>query len=644
MDTDAKILIVDDDTVVAASVKAVLGRRAYDITVTNDALEAVEFLHQRRFDLAILDVMMPVMNGFQIMESVTDLDLDTIFIIMTGDITMDSAIKAIRKGASDYIRKPFDAEEMMIRVENAIRHKRSKDEKRLIQSEKNQLELQLRQSQKMEAIGTLAGGMAHDFNNTLGIIIGNTELALRTTPKESQVRQFLNNIITASSRAEEMVSRLLSFSRVSDAVKKPVDLISSIEESLRLMRSSLPSNIEIKRDFAVLKVAVMGDQTQLNQVMVNLCTNASHAMNGVGGIIEVGIKLKDFDSDVCADLGDLPQGRYVEITVSDTGQGIPEEIIKRVFDPYFTTKEPGKGTGMGLAVVHGIIKNHGGSIRVQSSVGKGTVFTIHIPVIDAILDCETAHDPEFIQGGKESILLVDDEFMIADTMKIMMEQLGYRVSAFTESSRAIEVFQDNPDAFDLVITDMTMPKITGDMLAARIQELRENMPVIICTGFNNRVEPENLKNRGIFEILSKPVRTTTLAKAIKKVLNAKKKERRVDDRFAMKEDIFVVSASRPEKKHSMVDISRSGMAFKYYSIKNQIVENGKYSIMTSDRRFVMDDIHCRTVSDIVLNHSRDLTDVTVRRRGIQFKDLTSTQYESLGYFLDNYTRSVANAM
>lgn len=283
MDTNAKILIVDDDTVVAASVKAVLGRREYDITVTNDALEAVELLHQRKFDLAILDVMMPVMNGFQIMESVTDLDLDTIFIIMTGDITMDSAIKAIRKGASDYIRKPFDADEIMIRVENALRHKRSKDEKRLIQSEKNQLELQLRQSQKMEAIGTLAGGMAHDFNNTLGIIIGNTELALRTTPRDSQARQFLNNIITASARAEEMVSRLLSFSRVSDAVKKPVDLISSIEESLRLMRSSLPSNIEIKRDFAVSQVAVMGDQTQLNQVMVNLCTNASHAMNGAGG-------------------------------------------------------------------------------------------------------------------------------------------------------------------------------------------------------------------------------------------------------------------------------------------------------------------------------------------------------------------------
>jgi signal transduction histidine kinase len=643
MDPDAKILIVDDDTIVAASVKAVLGRREYDITVTNDALEAVEFLHQRKFDLAILDVMMPVMNGFQIMESVKDLDLDTIFIIMTGDITMDSAIKAIRKGASDYIRKPFDAEEMMIRVENAIRHKRYKDEKRMIQSEKNQLELQLRQSQKMEAIGTLAGGMAHDFNNTLGIIIGNTELALRTTPRDSQARQFLNNIITASSRAEEMVSRLLSFSRITDAEKKPVDLISSIDESLRLMRSSLPSNIEIKRNFNTSQIAIMGDQTQLNQVMVNLCTNAAHAMNGSGGMIEVQINTKVIDSDVCTIIGNLTQGRYAEIIVSDTGHGIPEEIIKRIFDPYFTTKEPGKGTGMGLAVVHGIIKNHGGAIKVESTPLKGTVFTIHFPIIDAIIDCEPALDPECIQGGKESILLVDDEFMIADTMKIMMEQLGYRVMAFTESSRAIEVFEENPDAFDLVITDMTMPKMTGDILAAKIQELRENTPVIICTGFNNRVAPVNFKNRAIFEILTKPVRTTTLAKAIKKVLDARKKERRVDNRYAMKEDIFVVSASKPEKKHSMLDISRSGMSFKYYSIKNQIVENGKYSIMTSDRRFVLDDIPCRTVSDIVMNHSRDLTDVTVRRRGIQFKELTNSQHESLDYFLENYTRAAAYA-
>jgi signal transduction histidine kinase len=643
MDRNAKILIVDDDTIVAASVKAVLGRREYDITVTNDALEAVEFLHQKKFDLAILDVMMPVMNGFQIMESVTDLDLDTIFIIMTGDITMDSAIKAIRKGASDYIRKPFDAEEMMIRVENAIRHKRAKDEKRLIQSEKNQLELQLRQSQKMEAIGTLAGGMAHDFNNTLGIIIGNTELALRATPKDSQTRQFLNNIITASSRAEEMVSRLLSFSRITDAEKKPVDLISSIEESLRLMRSSLPSNIEIIRNFNASQIAVMGDQTQLNQVMVNLCTNAAHAMNGSGGVIEVHIDTKVFETDESAVLDNLTQGRYVEITISDTGHGIPEEIIKRIFDPYFTTKEPGKGTGMGLAVVHGIIKNHGGAIKVESAVGKGTVFTIIMPVIDAILDCEPAFDSEYIQGGKESILLVDDEFMIADTMKIMMEQLGYRVSAFTESSRAIEVFECNPDAFDLVITDMTMPKMTGDILAAKIQELKENTPVIICTGFNNRVEPGNLRNKGIFEILTKPVRTTTLAKAIKKVLDARKKDRRVDDRFTMKEDIFVVSASKPEKKHSMIDISRSGMSFKYYSVRNQMVENGKYTIMTSDSRFVLDDIPCRTVSDIVLNHSRDLTDVSVRRRGIQFKELSASQHESLDYFLEKYTSTAAVA-
>ena len=643
MEPAPKILIVDDDAVVAASVKAVLDRRAYEITVTNDALKGVEFLHQKQFDLAILDVMMPVMSGFQIMESVKDLNLDTMFIIMTGDTSMDSAIKAIRKGASDYIRKPFDADELMIRVENAIRHKKSKDEKRLIQSEKKQLEMQLRQSQKMEAIGTLAGGMAHDFNNTLGIIIGNTELAIRTTPKESPNRQYLNNIITASCRAEEMVSRLLSFSRITDAEKKPIDLISSVDESLKLLRSSLPSDIEIKKCFPESQLVIMGDPTQLNQIMVNICTNAAHAINGEGGILEINIGTREIDLNPLNSFNGLPQGHYAEITIRDTGHGMPEDVIKRVFDPYFTTKETGKGTGMGLAVVHGIVKNHGGSIKVESRVNEGTVFTIYVPLIDAIVENKPSVDIECLPGGKESILLVDDEYMIADTMKIMMEQLGYRVKAFTESGRALEVFESNPHAFDLVITDMTMPRMTGDILASKIQDIRDDTPVIICTGFNNRIDPEGLKSKGICEILTKPVRTTTLAKAIKNVLNASSKDRRMEERFATNEDIFVVSSSKPEKKHSLLDISRSGMAFKYYSIKNQMVENGKYSIMTSDKRFVLENILCKTVSDTVLNHSNDLMDVSVRRRGIQFKDLTLSQYESLGYLLENYSREAVNA-
>ena len=317
--------------------------------------------------------------------------------------------------------------------------------------------------------------------------------------------------------------------------------------------------------------------------------------------------------------------------------------MKRVFDPYFTTKETGKGTGMGLAVVHGIVKNHGGSIKVESKVNEGTVFTVYIPLIEAVVETKPVIDIECLPSGKESILLVDDEYMIADTMKIMMEQLGYKVKAFTESRRALEVFESNPDAFDLVITDMTMPKMTGDILAARVQDIREDTPVIICTGFNNRIDPARLKNKGICEILTKPVRTTTLARAIKDILNTRNKDRRMEERFVTDKDIFVVSSSKPEKKHSLLDISRSGMAFKYYSIKNQMIDNSKYSIMTSDKKFVLENIFCKTVSDTVLNQSNDLMDVSVRRRGIQFKDLTLSQYESLGFLLENYTKTAANA-
>ena len=405
----------------------------------------------------------------------------------------------------------------------------------------------------------------------------------------------------------------------------------------------MPSDIEIIKNFPDGQLVIMGDQTQLNQVMVNLCTNSAHAMGDSGGKLEIDITTRILGLDPSTSFNGLPQGHYAEITISDTGHGIPEDVLKRVFDPYFTTKEHGKGTGMGLAVVHGIVKNHGGAIKVESKVTMGTVFTIYFPIIDAIVDTKPVMDIERLPGGKESILLVDDEFMIADTMKIMMEQLGYKVRAFTESPLALKEFEKNPETFDLVITDMTMPKMTGDVLASRIQEIRDNTPVIICTGFNSKVDSDRLKGKGICEILTKPVRTTTLAKAIKAIFDGRNKERRKESRFLTDEDVFVVSSTRPEKKHSLLDISRSGMSFKYYSIKNQMVENGKYTIMTSDKKFVLENIPCRTVSDITLNYSNNISDVSVRRRGIQFKDLTHGQHKSLDFFLDNYTKAAVNA-
>lgn len=642
MEQVANILIVDDDTIVAKSVEAVLKRMEYDITVLSDAIEAVDLLHKSLFDLAILDVMMPVMTGFQIMESVKDLELDTLFIIMTGDTSIESAIKAVRKGACDYIRKPFEPDELLIRVENALRQKKYRDEKKLIQSEKKQLEFQLRQSQKMEAIGTLAGGMAHDFNNTLGIIIGNTELAIKSLDFENPAGEYLNNILTASSRAEKMVSRLLSFSRVTDAEKKPVNFIANIDESLALLRSSLPSDIEIRRDFPEDPIAVMGDSTQINQVMINLCTNSSHAMSKSGGILSIGISSVEIGPESGHDLIDLPPGPYAELTVADTGCGIPEVILDRVFDPYFTTKEPGKGTGMGLAVVHGIIKNHGGSISVKSDPGNGTVFTIYLPETDAAIDIKPDVCQKSLPGGKEHILLVDDENMIVDTMKIMMEQLGYRVDAFTDSNGALEAFRKCPDTFDMVVTDMTMPKMTGDLLAVKIQEIKKGTPVIVCTGLNNKIGKDEAKRKGIMAILNKPVRTTKLAQAINDILHKNNEERRIEKRFEVKDKTFVISPSNPKKKYSMLDISKSGMSFKYLSVNDQVIENCRYNIITSDERFYMENIRCRTISDVLLNETSGFVDISMRRRGIQFENLTNRQSETLGYFLQNYTGAYIN--
>ena len=356
MSEKGQILIVDDDLMVAESLRAILVSKDYDnIRVTNSALEALECLSNSPVDCAILDVMMPEMSGFELMDSLDKENMDTLFIIMTGDNSIESAIEAVRKGASDYIRKPFEPDELLMRLENVLKQKRANDERKKIEDEKRQLESQLIQSQKMEAIGTLSGGIAHDFNNTLGIIIGNTELAFEAIEQGESVAKYLNNILTASTRAEEMVNRLLKFGRIADSKKKAIDLSSAITESITLLRSSLPTNIKILKNIPDEKFTILGDSTQINQIMINLFTNAAHAIHDADGEIYVKVEKTDLDKKAALSYGDLTPGSYVKLTIADTGDGIDPEIIDRVFDPYFTTKEIGKGTGMGLAVVHGIV-------------------------------------------------------------------------------------------------------------------------------------------------------------------------------------------------------------------------------------------------------------------------------------------------
>jgi PAS domain S-box-containing protein len=385
-----------------------------------------------------------------------------------------------------------------------------------ITSQKN-LEIQLQQAHKMESIGTLAGGIAHDFNNILGIIVGNTELAIDDVSEWNPARQNMEEIRTASFRARDVVRQLLSFARQTKLEKKPTNIIPIVKESLKLLRSSIPTSTEIRQNIPTDIDTILADPTQINQVLINLCTNADHAMPD-GGIIKVILKNVELGENATAQYHNLNPGRYVNLIVSDTGHGIPKEEIDRIFDPYFTTKEVGKGTGMGLAVVHGIVKGHNGLITVESELEKGTTFSMFFPVVEKEAVVETESD-EDLPAGNERILFVDDEESIAKLGHRRLERLGYKLESTTSPIKALALFRSQPDQFDLIITDLTMPKMTGDKLVKEILNIRSDIPIILCTGFSEKIDEKKAKEIGAADYIEKPLDKRDFAFKVRKVLD-----------------------------------------------------------------------------------------------------------------------------
>ncbi|MDJ0882902.1 MAG: PAS domain S-box protein [Desulfobacterales bacterium] len=386
-------------------------------------------------------------------------------------------------------------------------------------AEKTQLENQLRQAQKMESIGTLAGGIAHDFNNILSPIIGFAEMTAEDLPAESQARANLGEILKAGRRAQEMVQQILTFSRQNSQERKPVQLAPIVQESLKLMRSSLPATIEIRPYIETEDGFVMGDTTQIHQMVVNLCTNAYHAMRDAGGTLDVYLDETHFARPADAPTVGMPPGRYTRIRIQDSGHGMEAEVLDRIFEPYFTTKAPGEGTGMGLSMVHGIVKNHNGFIDVASTVGEGTVFSLYLPQILHTDETSITETTDFIPLGNERLLLVDDEVQLLDMQRQMLERLGYEVTATSNSVEALSLFCEQPEAYDLMITDQTMPGLTGGELAAQVLHIREDLPVILCTGFSESLSPEAAAEIGIRHYLHKPIPLKSLARAVRIVLN-----------------------------------------------------------------------------------------------------------------------------
>ncbi len=382
------------------------------------------------------------------------------------------------------------------------------------------LERELRQAQKMEAIGTLAGGIAHDFNNILMAIVGYTQLAHSRLSEESPIRRYLEQVLEAGSRAATLVHQILTFSRQTEQERKPVQVGPLIEEALKLLRSSLPSTIEIRHTITVPpeRATVMADPTHIHQVLMNLCTNSAHAMRSRGGLLSVELSETELDASFASRYPGIKPGRYLRLSVADTGHGMHPAVVERIFDPYFTTKGPGEGTGLGLAVVRGIVKSLGGAISVYSEAGQGTTFHIFLPKVEA----EAVQEPERIEAlltGVERVLFVDDEQVLADLGKEMLESIGYSVVTKTSSIDALDSFRAEPDAFDLVVTDMTMPGLTGRELAAELMAIRPGIPVILCTGFSKLINGKRAMETGIREFVMKPYTVRSLAKTIRKVLD-----------------------------------------------------------------------------------------------------------------------------
>ncbi len=385
--------------------------------------------------------------------------------------------------------------------------------------EREDLQAQLRQSQKMEAIGTLAGGIAHDFNNILGAIMGYTELALLEAG-EGRLRENLEEVRAASRRAKDLVAHILAFSRQSEMARKPVDVSPIIKETLKMLRASLPSTIEIRQTFATGLGRILADPTQIHQVLMNLCTNAAHAMRERGGRLEIGLSQVQLDSEPLLRYFNIEPGKYLKLTVRDNGKGIDPSIRDKIFDPFFTTKERGEGTGMGLSVVHGIVTSHGGAIEVESEPGRGATFSLYFPVLESVTETVEAAVAAAPPSGRERVLLIDDEQALVELGSRILTYLGYQVTTSTSSVDAVALFCKEPNAFDLVVTDYTMPNMTGGELAKKMLAIRPGLPIILCTGFSEVFTEEKARALGIRGYVMKPLSIHELAQTCRNVLDS----------------------------------------------------------------------------------------------------------------------------
>ncbi len=507
--SDAKILIVEDDAIIVFKLKHTLENLGYNVVGTADTgKKAIDFAFSESPELILMDIRLKGnMDGIQAAEQIRE-KLDIPIIFMTAYSDEDKIKRAKKILPYGYLLKPVQDKELEINIDIALHVARVEAEKRFAEEERKKLQQQLFQAQKMESLGTLAGGIAHDFNNLLFQIMGSIQIVKKRLPESDRSVKNMSNALQATYRAKDLVQQILTFSKKSKSERRILLIQPVIKEALKLLRSSLPTTIQIDQHIDDNVGMILCDPTQIYQVLINLCTNAYHAMmSQEEGILKV--TMREHESEA-----------VLELIISDTGHGMTPEIVERIYDPYFTTKNTGEGTGLGLSIVHGIVDKHDGQIEVESIPGRGSQFKVILPLVkEGDGQAATTDQVSDLPMGNECIMVVDDEELIMMMETEILESLGYSVEGFSNSHEAFNRYQNNPQEFDLVLTDQTMPKLTGLELSKRILELDKDAKIILLTGFSESITEEQVKAIGIKQFLMKPLDMTKLAVAIRKALD-----------------------------------------------------------------------------------------------------------------------------
>lgn len=556
-----KILSVDDKAENLYMIEALLRGHGHEVDSASNGVDALHLAERGSYDVIISDILMPRMDGFQLCRELKkDPRLGRVpFIFYTATYTDPrDASFALSLGADRFLVKPVEPEVFIQAIEEVRNADRgsavaceeegedeavylkeynarliTKLEKKMLdleqinraleadieqreraEAERAKLERQLRRAQKMEAVGTLAGGIAHDFNNILAGIVGFAELAKQDAEDPALTRRHIDDIMAAADRARDLIRQILAFSSQQEQVRQPVSLARNLDEVLRLLRATIPTTVDILTDYGPDTPAILADPTQLHQVVTNLVTNAWHAIGDRAGRIQVGLCEFRVDEDFAKTHPDLRPGRYVRLSFTDNGCGMDSHTVERIFEPFFTTKETGRGTGLGLAMVHGIVKASDGAVTVYSEIGKGTTFHLYFPAIDLEVPSAGAGEEPGVSGRGQRILFIDDEKILASLGERFLTRLGYEAVAETNPITALERF--GAEHFDAVVTDLTMPQLTGLDVVRKLHQVRPGLPVLLTTGFSVNLDQTRAHALGFSELLIKPYNMQALGAALRR--------------------------------------------------------------------------------------------------------------------------------